>query len=133
MKYALLYTKLNRPSVAPDIVQRGRLIKQLDQGRKRSLTLISASAGYSKSTLVSRWIASRDYPCAWVSLDKNDNDLSQFLNYLLAAIQRVFDKIHLRTETLLDAAQNGEIKSMIVPKPGMRRAGGERRKLGISG
>lgn len=103
MKYALLHTKLNRPSVAPDIVPRDRLIKRLDQGRKRPLTLISAPAGYGKSTLASRWIASGDYPCAWVSLDKNDNDLRQFLSYLLAAIQQVFDKIHLRTETFLDA------------------------------
>ena len=103
MKYALLHTKLNRPSVAPDIVPRDRLIKRLDQGRKRPLTLISAPAGYGKSTLASRWIASCDYPCAWVSLDKNDNDLHQFLSYLLAAIQQVFDKIHLRTETFLGA------------------------------
>jgi LuxR family maltose regulon positive regulatory protein len=83
MKYALLHTKLNRPSVAPDIVPRDRLTKLLDQGRKRPLTLISAPAGYGKSTLASRWTATCDCPCVWVSLDNDDNDLRQFLNYLL--------------------------------------------------
>jgi LuxR family maltose regulon positive regulatory protein len=80
MKYALLHTKLNRPSVAPDIVPRDHLIKRLEQGRKQPLTLISDPAGYGKSTLASRYIASGDCPCVWVSLDKNDNDLRQFSN-----------------------------------------------------
>ena len=103
MKYTLLHTKLNRPSVAPDIMPRDRLIKLLDQGRKRPLTLISAPAGYGKSTLASRWTATCDCPCVWVSLDNDDNDLRQFLNYILAAIQQRFPKSDLRSEILLDA------------------------------
>ena len=79
MKYSLLHTKLYRPSVAPDIVPRDRLIKRLDEGRKRPLMLISAPAGYGKSTLASRWAASCDFPCGWVSLDNDDNDLRLFL------------------------------------------------------
>ena len=102
MRYALLHTKLNRPSVAPDIVPRDRLIRRLEQGRKRPLTLISAPAGCGKSTLASRWTATCNCPCAWVSLDEGDNDLRQFLSYLVAAIQKLFDKIHLRTETFLE-------------------------------
>ena len=69
MKYALLHTKLNRPSVAPDIVPRDRLIKLLDQGRKRPLTLISAPAGYGKSTLASQWLAAIDMKSSWYSID----------------------------------------------------------------
>ena len=103
MKYTLLHTKLNRPSVAPDIMPRDRLIKLLEQGRKRPLTLISAPAGYGKSTLASRWTATCDCPFVWVSLDNDDNDLPQFLNYLLAAIQQRFSKSDLRSEILLDA------------------------------
>jgi LuxR family maltose regulon positive regulatory protein len=86
MKYALLHTKLNRPSVTPDIVPRDRLIKRLEQGRKRPLTLISAAAGYGKSTLSSRWVAGCDYPNAWVSLEESDSDLHMFLSYLLATV-----------------------------------------------
>ena len=103
MKDTLLHTKLNRPSVAPDIMPRDRLIKLLDQGRKRPLTLISAPAGYGKSTLASRWTATCDCPFVWVSLDNDDNDLRQFLNYILAAIQQRFPKSDLRSEILLDA------------------------------
>ncbi|MGB5424409.1 MAG: hypothetical protein WBN03_19755 [Desulfobacterales bacterium] len=86
MKYALLHTKLNRPSVAPDIVPRDRLIKRLEQGRKRPLTLISASAGCGKSSLASLWTAAHGCPAGWVSLDESDSDLRPFLNYLLATV-----------------------------------------------
>ena len=103
MKYALLRTKLNRPSVAPDILPRDRLIKRLDQARKRPLTLISAPAGYGKSTLVSCWAAICDCPYTWVSLDKGENDLRQFLSYLIAAIQQRFPKCDLRSEIFLNA------------------------------
>jgi len=102
MKYDILHTKLNRPPVAPDIFPRDRLIKRLDQWRKRPLTLISAPAGYGKSTLASRWTAISDCPCGWVSLENDDNDLRQFLNYLLAAIQQLFPKSDLRSEILLN-------------------------------
>ena len=103
MKYILLHTKLNRPSVAPDILPRERLIKLLGRGLKRPLTLISAPAGYGKSTLTSRWVASGNYPWVWVSLDKDDNDLRQFLSYLLAAIEKRFPKSDLRCEIFLAA------------------------------
>jgi len=103
MKTSILYTKLQRPSVAPDIVSRDRLIDLLEKGRHRPLTLISAPAGYGKSTLASRWVVACDRPSVWVSLDNDDNDLRQFLNYLLAAIQQRFPKSDLRSETLLDA------------------------------
>jgi LuxR family maltose regulon positive regulatory protein len=103
MKYAILHTKLHRPSVAPDIVPRDRLIKRLDQGCKRPLMLISAPAGYGKSTLASRWAASCDFPCGWVSLDNDDNDLRLFLQYFIAAIQMIFPNSVMRSETLLSA------------------------------
>ena len=103
MKYALLRTKLNPPSVAPDILPRDRLIKRLDQARKLPLTLISAPAGYGKSTLASRWAAICDCPCVWVSLDKSENDLRQFLTYMIAAIQQRFPKCDLRSEILLES------------------------------
>jgi LuxR family maltose regulon positive regulatory protein len=103
MDQELLRTKLVRPSVAPDIVARDRLIKRLDQARNRPLTLISAPAGYGKSTLASRWVAICDCPCAWVSLDNGDDDPRQFLGYLLAAIQQCFPEFDLRTKIFLNA------------------------------
>jgi len=105
MKADILYTKLQRSPVAPDIVPRKRLSDRLEEGRHFPLTLISAPAGYGKSTLASRWVASDDSPFGWVSLDEVDNDPRQFLSYLLAAIKNVFPRIHLKTETLLESDQ----------------------------
>ena len=87
MKDPLLRTKLQRPPIAPDIVPRDRLLELLNSGRQRPLTLISAPAGYGKSTLASRWVAGCNCPSGWVSLDENDNDLRSFLGYVLAAVR----------------------------------------------
>ena len=105
MKQHLLLTKLERPPVAPDILPRARLLDRLNEGRYRPLTLISAPAGYGKSTLASRWAAACDCPSAWVSLDERDGDMHVFLDYLLAAVQSLFPNITFHTEALLEAPQ----------------------------
>jgi len=101
----ILYTKLQRPPVAPDILQRPRLLDRLNEGRHRTLTLISAPAGYGKSTLASRWVAACDSPSGWVSLDETDTDLRTFLSYVLAAVRSLSPKTQFRTEALLEASQ----------------------------
>lgn len=103
MKDALLQTKLQPSPVTPDNILRDRLITRLEQGRHRPLTLISASAGYGKSSLASQWVTSCECRCGWVSLDENDSDLHLFLAYILATIQRIFPDVYLRTEILLEA------------------------------
>ena len=105
MKQNILYTKLQRPPVAPDIVPRDRLLDRLNAGLHRPLTLISAAAGYGKSTLASRWAAGCDYPNAWVSLEESDSDLHMFLSYVLAAIQTLFPRTDFRTEAILETSQ----------------------------
>jgi LuxR family maltose regulon positive regulatory protein len=105
MKGYILYTKLQRPPVAPDIVPRDRLLDRLNAGLQRPLTLISAPAGYGKSTLSSRWAAGCDYPNAWVSLEESDSDLQLFLSYVLAAVQRLFPGTDFRTEAILETSQ----------------------------
>ena len=105
MKQNILYTKLQRPPVAPDIVPRDRLLDRLNAGLNRPLTLISAAAGYGKSTLASRWVAGCDYPYAWVSLEESDSELQMFLSYVLAAIQTLFPRTDFRTEAILETSQ----------------------------
>jgi LuxR family maltose regulon positive regulatory protein len=105
MKGSILYTKLQRPPVATDIVPRDRLLDQLNEGLHRPLTLISAPAGYGKSTLASRWVVACDRPSAWVSLEESDNDLQMFLSYVLAAIQTLFPRTEFRTEAILETSQ----------------------------
>jgi len=105
LKQNILLTKLQRPPVAPDILPRARLLDRLNEGRQRLLTLISAPAGYGKSTLASSWVAECDSPSGWVSLDDSDRDLRTFLNYFLAAIQPLSPETTFRTEALLAATQ----------------------------
>jgi hypothetical protein len=72
------------------MVKRPRLTTWLDQRRGRPLTLISAPAGYGKSTLITCWLEQVDCLNAWISLDEHDNELGSFLGYFLAAILTIF-------------------------------------------
>ncbi len=89
MPAPILATKLYIPPARPGVVPRPRLIERLNEGLSsgRKLTLISASAGFGKTTLVSEWIAGCQRPAAWLSLDEGDNDPTRFLVYLIAALQ----------------------------------------------
>jgi LuxR family transcriptional regulator, maltose regulon positive regulatory protein len=89
MPTPILATKLYIPPPRPNVVVRTRLLVQLNEGLHRKLTLISASAGFGKTTLVSEWIAGCGRPAAWLSLDEGDNDPNRFLTYLIAALQTV--------------------------------------------
>lgn len=89
MATPLLTTKLFVPPVRPDLVSRPRLIERLSTGLHRKLTLISAPAGFGKTTLLSEWVAGIEWPVAWVSLDKADNDPARFWTYFIAALQTV--------------------------------------------
>ena len=85
----LLSTKLFVPPARPERVFRPRLIERLNEGLHRKLTLISAPAGFGKTTLVSEWLAGCERPAAWLSLDESDNDPARFLAYLVAALQTI--------------------------------------------
>jgi LuxR family maltose regulon positive regulatory protein len=100
----LLITKLHRPQIPHPLVLRSRLLEQLEQERERPLILISAPAGYGKSTLVSQWLETYDRPSAWLSLDKTDNDLRQFLTYFIAAVQTQFPETLPRSSDFLLAS-----------------------------
>jgi LuxR family maltose regulon positive regulatory protein len=87
----LLTTKLYIPPPRPSAVLRPRLVERLNEGLATGckLTLISAPAGFGKTTLVSEWIAGGAGPVAWLSLDDGDKDPVRFITYLIAAIQTV--------------------------------------------
>jgi LuxR family maltose regulon positive regulatory protein len=97
----LIRTKLHRPPVAVDHLHRQHLLDRLNHRRHRPLTLISAPAGYGKTTLASCWLESCASPTGWVSLDKNDNDLRMFLLYFIAATETLFSGACLNTQALL--------------------------------
>src|SRR3990172_13298972 len=94
MATSILATKLYIPPPRPKIVLRPRLIERLNEGMHCKLTLISASAGFGKTTLVSEWVAGceRSEPkvrVAWLLLDEGDSDPVRFISYLVAALQTI--------------------------------------------
>jgi LuxR family maltose regulon positive regulatory protein len=93
MSAPLLATKLYISPVPPKVVRRPRLLERLNQGLHHKLTLVSAPAGFGKTTLVSDWVASCERPVAWLSLDEGDNDPVRFLSYFIAALRTVAPNI----------------------------------------
>ncbi len=89
----ILATKLYVPKPRSKIVLRPRLVDQLNTGLNHKLALISAPAGFGKTTLVSEWLASCEYPTAWLSLDEGDKELQRFLFYFVAALQTLKEDI----------------------------------------
>lgn len=85
----LLATKLHLPPVRPNLVERRRLTERLNEGTKGRLTLISAPAGFGKTTLLSEWSLRSELPIVWVSLDEGDNHPARFLVYFVAALRNL--------------------------------------------
>ena len=113
MSTPILATKLYVPPLRTEVVLRPNLIERLNEGLNRKLTLISASAGFGKTTLVSEWTAKCDRPVAWLSLDKGDNDLTCFLTYLVAALQTVAPTIGKGVLGALQSPQPPPIESIL--------------------
>ncbi len=109
MAVPLLKTKLFIPPVRPGLVSRPRLVERLDEGLRtgHKLTLISAPAGFGKTTLLSEWIAgcTQDLRIAWLSLDKGDDDPLRFLAYLVAAIQSIDSQLGEGAWAMMQAPQ----------------------------
>ncbi|MDQ3856636.1 MAG: tetratricopeptide repeat protein, partial [Chloroflexota bacterium] len=89
MATTVLATKLYRPPPRPKAVPRSRLVERLNEGLHRKLTLVSAPAGFGKTTLLSEWVAGGQRATAWLSLDDGDNDSARFLTYLVAALRTI--------------------------------------------
>ena len=89
MSGPILTTKLFVPRPRPRIVPRPRLIEWLDEGLCRKLSLVSAPAGFGKTTLLGGWVAGSDRRVAWLSLDAGDNDPARFLSHLVAALRTI--------------------------------------------
>jgi LuxR family maltose regulon positive regulatory protein len=85
----LLATKLFVPRPRQAIVPRPGLLRLLDGAITQPLTLVSAPAGFGKTTLVATWVQQQPLPAAWLSLDAADNDPNRFLRYFTAALQSV--------------------------------------------
>ena len=112
----LLETKLFIPRPRPGLVSRPRLIKRLNQASKGKLTLVSAPAGFGKTTLLAEWLATAEagkQPAAWLALDQSDNDPALFWSYVIAALQTVQSDLGQSTLALLQSLQPLPVETVL--------------------
>lgn len=81
------------------------LINKLNTSRQGKFTLISAPAGFGKTTLISGWLQPDDEPVAWLSLDNGDNDTARFLTYVIASLRQIAPHIGEATQAVLQSPQ----------------------------
>lgn len=103
----LLTTKLHRPAIPPKLIPRPHLIQHLNEGlaAARQIILVSAPAGFGKTTCVSAWVSVLDLPVAWLSLDALDDEPVRFFTYLIAALHQVERSLGQEIEGVLLAEQ----------------------------
>ena len=112
----LLETKLYIPKWRPGLVSRPRLVERMHQGIERKLTLVSAPAGFGKTTLLAEWLAATpasQRAAGWVSLDQTDNDPAFFWAYFITALQKVQSEIGESALSLLHSPQPPAIESIL--------------------
>lgn len=115
MSTQILATKLYIPVLRPGSVLRPRLLDRMNGGLRGKLTLISAPAGFGKTTLVTGWIASNERPAAWLSLDEADSDPVRFITHFIAALRMIEPEIGARLLKLLESPQPPPIDSLLTP------------------
>lgn len=110
----VLQTKLHRPPNSIDTIRRTALIERLEKARASPLVLVSAPAGYGKSTLVSGWVEQCDWSSAWISVDSEENDLHRFLTYFIAAVESITPNACAKSRDISTAAEMLPIESILV-------------------
>jgi LuxR family maltose regulon positive regulatory protein len=99
----LLVTKYIAPRPRSTLLHRDRLLVALDQSRAFPLTLLSASAGFGKTTLLADWAGQRAMQVAWLSLDDQDNDPTRFWAYVIAALRHGGSPVGMTASAMLHA------------------------------
>ena len=109
----LLAAKLYARPVRANLVARPRLASLLDGGLSASLILVSAPAGFGKTTLLAEWLGDRPYGSCWLSLDAADNDLPRFLSYVIAAFQRAVPGVAADLLVALRSPQPPSVEAVV--------------------
>jgi LuxR family maltose regulon positive regulatory protein len=101
----ILATKLHVPRIRPNRVERPRLTTRLDLALGCPLLLVSAPAGFGKTTLLADWLTQSRHPVAWLSLEPGDDDATRFLRYVVAAVQTVSPEVGQVARVILDSGR----------------------------
>lgn len=109
----LINTKLNIPRIRKALVPRPRLLDRLSGGLQGKLALVSAPAGFGKTTLAIEWIQTLSGPVAWLTLDEGDNDPLRFINYLVKALQVIDEKIGLDIQSVLQTSSAPQLDILL--------------------
>ncbi|MFM0593640.1 LuxR C-terminal-related transcriptional regulator [Paraburkholderia dilworthii] len=115
-RVSLIQTKMMPPCLPPGCVQRLALLNRLSERWERSVTVVTAPAGFGKTTLLAEWSAAlseQKYPVAWLSLDEEDDDPQQFGAYLVAAFSRASEDIGWQAQQLLNNDPLTPIRTVI--------------------
>jgi len=115
MTIQILTTKLYIPPLRPNHVSRSHLIQRLETGPREKLTIISAPAGYGKTTLVAEWISESSTPFCWVSLDESDNDIGRFLAYFIASLDTINIAVDQHFLSLIQSPQQTQLETILIP------------------
>lgn len=99
--FPIIETKIQVPHRRSDLVKRPFLVNKLHRFLNKKLIIVSAPAGFGKTSLLIEFSNETDLPVCWYTLDKYDNDLRVFLDYLISSIERTFPRFGTRTRTLL--------------------------------
>src|SRR3989304_10343549 len=115
MPDTLLLTKVNLPILRNIVVPREKVLRQLREGvqDRHFLTLVSAPAGYGKTTTIRMWVEKAGYPVAWVTLEKSDNDLKQFITYVLTALGQAGDNLGQAALEVVENAREINIQGIL--------------------
>lgn len=113
MEMLILTTKLHIPPSVSTLVSRSRLFQVLSKGLEHKLLLVSAPAGFGKTTAITSWLETKKLPVAWLSLDDNDSDLSRFMLYLISALQTINPNIGQDILPVLASSQPISIDLML--------------------
>ena len=107
MKKNLLTIKFHRPGIPQKRIQRDHLIQRMNNALESGhlLTLVSAPAGFGKTTCVNAWADQLDLPVIWLSLDPADDDPGRFFTYFIAGLQQVDARLGKEIEYFLDKEQ----------------------------
>ena len=117
MSTPILTTKLFIPTLRTTYIERPRLTKRLEEGLNGKLTLLSAPAGFGKTSLVASWVRQKqetgNLSVAWLSLDPADNDPPRFIDYFVAALQSYEPSVGQNALGLMQAPQPLPIESIL--------------------